>query len=217
MTARDGGNAGREAVPPGTSAAAVTGATARGGNPPERSTDTGTAANRPRIALVWAMARNRVIGHNNQLPWRLPADLARFKQLTTGHPVIMGRKTFDSLGRPLPNRTNIVVSRDRTYSPPGCLVAHSVNESLQLAARHDTAGSDCVYVIGGEELYRQFLPLADLLYVTQVEVDATGDAWFPAFNVDEWREIAREHRPADERNPHACTFLTLERKTPRTV
>lgn len=168
------------------------------------------------VALVSAMARNRVIGRANALPWRLPADMAHFKALTTGHPVIMGRKTFESLGRPLPNRTNVVVTRDRQYQPHGGLAAYSIDAALATAAAHTGAGGPEVFVIGGEQLYRQMLPHADRLYLTLVEAEMEGDAWFPDFDWQEWREIDRRIHPVDPRNPHACTFLTLERKTPRT-
>lgn len=161
------------------------------------------------------MARNRVIGRSNALPWRLPADMAHFKALTTGHPVLMGRKTFESLGRPLPNRTNIVVTRDRQFQPPGGLVAHSIDAALAIAAEHLNAGDPEVFVIGGEQLYRQMLPLADRLYPTLVEAEVEGDAWFPELDWQEWREVDRRVHPVDHKNPHACTFLTLERKTPR--
>jgi len=195
----DGGNTGREAVPPGTNARAVSKVT----------------ATRPRIALIWAMARNRVIGRRNALPWRLPADMKHFRELTTGHPVLMGRKTFESLGRPLPNRTNIVITSDRHYTPQGCLVAHSLDEALALAVLHVPPNDPEIFVIGGEQLYTQLLSRADRLYMTQVETDAEGDAWFPEFDLGIWHEIQRNVHPADDKNPYSCTFLTLERKTPR--
>ena len=170
---------------------------------------------RPRIALIWAMARNRVIGRHNALPWRLPVDMQHFRELTTGHPVIMGRKTFESLGRPLPNRTNIVITSDRHYAPPGCLVAHSLDEALAMAGPHVPPNDPEIFVIGGEQLYAQMLPSADRLYVTLVETEVEGDAWFPEFDLSMWREIKRGLHPADDKNPYPCTFLTLERKTPR--
>lgn len=173
------------------------------------------SADRPRLALVWAMARNRTIGRNNTLPWRLPADLAHFKALTTGHPVLMGRKTYESLGRPLPNRTNIIVSRNPQFQVPGCLTAHSLDQALAMAVRAAAGSNPQVFVIGGEQLYRQTLARADRLYITIVEADVEGDAWFPEFDWQEWRELERRSHPADARNSHACTFLTLERKTPR--
>lgn len=169
------------------------------------------------VALIWAMARNGVIGRDNTLPWRLPADLQRFKALTTGHPVVMGRKTFESLGRPLPNRTNIVVTRDPRYAPPGTLVAHSIDEALTLAATHTPPTDPQVFVIGGENLYGQLLSRADRLYVTLVDAEVEGDARFPEFDWQDWRELERTTRPADEKNSYACTFVTLERKTPRSA
>ncbi len=167
------------------------------------------------IALISAMARNRVIGRNNSLPWKLPADMQHFKSLTTGHPVIMGRKTFESLGRPLPNRTNIVISRNPDYAPAGCLAARSIDAALELAARHLPPDDPQAFVIGGENLYAQLLPRADRLYLTRIEADIDGDAWFPEFDTHDWLETERRHHPADDRNPHACVFVTLERKTPR--
>jgi len=174
-------------------------------------------ANRKRtlIALIWAMARNRVIGRQNTLPWRLPADLAHFKSLTSGHPVIMGRRTFESLGRPLPNRTNIIVTRNQKYSPVGCLVAHSLEDALHLGAQHEAGDHPVMFVIGGENIYSQALALADRLYITLVDAEIEGDARFPEFDLDDWREVERVEHPADVKNSYACTFLTLERKTPR--
>lgn len=167
---------------------------------------------RPRIALIWAMARNRVIGRANALPWRLPADMQHFRRLTLQHPVLMGRRTFESLRRPLADRTNIIISRDPTYSAPGCLVAHTIDEAVTTATSHLPADDPQLFVIGGENLYSQMLPRANRLYVTLVEADVDGDARFPEFDWSEWREIERQRHPADEKNPYACTFVTLERK-----
>jgi dihydrofolate reductase len=167
-----------------------------------------------RVALIWAMARDRSIGLKNALPWRLPADLRHFRALTTNHPILMGRKTYQSLGRPLPNRTNVVITRDPDFAAPGCLVAHSLDEALSLAAAHAPVNDPQVFVIGGENLYAQALARADRLYITLIEADIEGDAWFPEFNWDEWQEIERVVHPADEQNAYACTFLTLERKKP---
>lgn len=169
---------------------------------------------KPIVALIWAMARNGVIGRDNALPWRLPADLQHFKALTTGHAVLMGRKTFESLGRPLPNRTNIVVTRDRGYARPGARVAHSLDDALAIAAS-DLPDDRLVFVIGGENLYTQMLPRAERLYVTLVDAEVDGDARFPEFDWQQWRELERREHPADDRNRYACRFLTLERKTPR--
>lgn len=172
-------------------------------------------ADRPRIALIWAMARNRVIGRDNTLPWRLPADMQHFRRLTLQHPVLMGRKTFESLGRPLPERFNIVISRDPGYSASGCRVARTLDEAIQIAMSELPPHDPQLFVIGGENLYAQMLPRADRLYVTLVDADIEGDARFPDFDWSEWREIERRDHPADEKNPYACTFVTLERKNAR--
>jgi len=169
-------------------------------------------ANHPRIALIWAMARNRVIGRENTLPWRLPADMQHFRRLTLQHPVIMGRKTFESLGRPLPERVNIVISREPGYSASGCRVAGTLDEAIQIARSQLPPHDPQLFVIGGENLYAQMLPRADRLYVTLVDADVEGDARFPEFDWSEWREIDRQDHPADEKNVYACTFVTLERK-----
>jgi dihydrofolate reductase len=218
MTAKDSGNTGREVVPPGTNAGAISSETVNkasftdGGN---EEIVSNTNAARPRIALIWAMARNRVIGRHNALPWRLPVDMQHFRALTTGHPVLMGRRTFESLGRPLPNRTNIVISSDRGYAPHGCLVAHSLDEALALAVAHVPPNDPEIFVIGGARLYAQMLPYANRLYMTLVEADIEGDAWFPEFDQEAWHETQRDAHPRDDKNPHSCVFLTLERKTPR--
>jgi dihydrofolate reductase len=161
---------------------------------------------RPRLSLIAAMARNRVIGLHNRLPWRLPADMKRFRELTTGHAIIMGRKTFDSLARPLPNRTNIVVTRDPEYRPNGATVVHSIEEAIA------SVGSDReAFVIGGEQIYRQTLPVADRLYLTIVDSDFDGDAWFPEYDAREWKEISSEQYRPDENNIEGLRFVTLER------
>jgi dihydrofolate reductase len=167
---------------------------------------------RPRIALIWAMARNRVIGRENTLPWRLPADMQHFRRLTLGHPVLMGRKTFQSLPGPLQGRTNVVISRDPAFVAPGCLVAQTIDAAVQLAASRLQSGDPRLFVIGGGDLYAQMLPRADLLYVTLVDADLEGDARFPDIDWSEWRELDRQMHPADEKNAYRCTFVTLERK-----
>jgi dihydrofolate reductase len=161
------------------------------------------------------MARNRVIGRDNSLPWRLPVDMRHFRELTTGHPVLMGRKTFESLGRSLPGRTNIVITSNRHYAAQGCLVANSLDEALALAVSHTRPDDPQIFVIGGEKLYSQMLPRADRLYITLVDAEIEGDARFPDFDLTEWRETQAVAHPADEKNPYACVFQTLERKTPR--
>lgn len=153
------------------------------------------------------MAENRVIGANNALPWRLPADLKHFRRLTSGHHIIMGRRNYESIGKPLPDRTNIVVTRNTDYRAPGCLVRNSIEEALA-AVRNDSE----VFVIGGAEIYRQLLDRADRLYLTLIHSNIQGDTYFPEFNGHQWQEISRESHPADEANPHAYTFLTYARQ-----
>jgi dihydrofolate reductase len=159
-----------------------------------------------RVALIAAVARNGIIGAGNRLPWHLPEDLSRFRTLTSGHTVIMGRKTWESIGKPLPNRQNIVVSRQLGLRLDGASVAHSIDEALAMAVRPDP-----VFVIGGEALYRSALPLAVLLYLTEIERDFHGDARFPTFERAEWREIAREARQPASGEGFAYHFATYER------
>ncbi|HHJ18122.1 MAG TPA: type 3 dihydrofolate reductase [Gammaproteobacteria bacterium] len=159
-----------------------------------------------RVALIAALAENRVIGRDNQLPWRVPADLKHFKALTMGKPIIMGRKTWESIGRPLPGRDNIVVTRDAGYRAEGCKVVHSVAEALQAAGDAGEA-----MIIGGANLYEQTLDVADRLYLTQIRAEVEGDARFPVIDMQAWREIERESHPADERNEFAYDFVVLER------
>ena len=222
MTARDGGNTGNAGAVPSETArdggilapaySALPPSMAVGGN--TRNTGViSSAIARPRIAIIAAIARDRVIGRNNALPWRLPADLQRFRELTTGHPLLMGRRTFESLGRPLPNRTNIVMTSDPSYVQQGCLIAHSLDQALTLAAAHLAKDDPEIFVIGGENLYRQTLARADRLYLTQVDTQVDGDAWFPEFEREAWQVLARVARGADEKNPYDCVFLTLERRT----
>jgi len=160
-----------------------------------------------RISLIVALARNRVIGRDNQLPWRLSADLQHFKRLTMGKPIVMGRKTCESIGRPLPGRTNIVVTRDSSFSAAGCRVVHSIDEALVAAG-----GADEVMIMGGENLYSQLLPRADRLYLTEVQADVSGDAWFPEFDQTQWQELERESHRADEKNEFDYDFVVLARR-----
>jgi len=140
-----------------------------------------------RVAVIAAMARNRVIGINNTLPWHLPEDLKHFKALTMGHHIIMGRKTYDSIGRPLPGRTTVIVTRDPAYRMEGCLVANSPEQAIALC------GDDPeIFFVGGAELYRQVLPLADRLYITEIQAEYEGDAEFPEIDASVWREACRE-------------------------
>lgn len=142
----------------------------------------------PRLSLIAAVAANGVIGSDNALPWRLPEDLKRFKALTMGHPVIMGRKTFESIGRPLPGRRNIVISRNAGYQAEGCEVANSLSAALDSCQ----ADSNEIFVIGGAQIYAEALPQARRLYLTEIRRDFAGDARFPAFDRHHWQEISRE-------------------------
>jgi dihydrofolate reductase len=160
------------------------------------------------ISLIWAMDENRLIGVENRLPWKLPADMKWFRRHTLGKPIIMGRKTFDSFGgRPLPDRTNIVVTRDKNYSAEGAVVVYSIDEALQVAG-----DAEEVMIIGGASFYEQMLSRADRLYVSLVHGQFEGDAWFPEFDWNEWQESGREEHPNDEKNAYACSFLSFERK-----
>lgn len=163
-------------------------------------------AEAPCICLIAALAANRVIGRNNALPWRLPADLKRFKALTMGHPVLMGRKTYESLGRPLPGRRNLVITRDRAFEAAGCEIAHSLDEAIA-ACR----GAGDIFIIGGAEMYREALARAHCLEFTEIHAEFEGDAVFPEFSMAEWRETAREaHR--DEPQVHFdYDFVRYER------
>ena len=156
--------------------------------------------------MIAAMAKGRVIGLDNKMPWHLPADLQFFKKTTLGSPIIMGRKTYDSIGRPLPGRLNIVLSRDKKLSIEGCSVVHSLEQALQTAK-----GADEVFITGGAHLYNKFLADADRLYLTLIDEDFEGDTFFPDYTQYQWREIDRVENSADEKNPYPYTFLTLDR------
>lgn len=160
------------------------------------------------------MDRDRGIGKGGQVPWHLSADLRRFKRLTLGNPVIMGRKTFASIGRALPGRTNIVITRQRSFQAPDCLVVSSLDRALDLA---EQGGACEAFVIGGGEIYAQALPRAGRLYLTRVDTQAGCDVFFPPFDLSEWLEIERSQTPADDKNQYLATFSVLERKSPEEV
>ena len=165
------------------------------------------------LALIVAVADgNNVIGQNGQLPWgRLPADLRHFKRLSLGHPMVMGRKTFDSIGRPLPGRPNLVITRQAGWSAEGTETLPTVASALARAA--ELAGPEgTVCVIGGGEIYRETLAAADVVYLTEIHGSFEGDAFFPALPPTEWREETRERHGADTENPHAYSFVTLRRR-----
>jgi len=144
---------------------------------------------KPRISIIVAHSRNMVIGKANALLWRLPEDLKRFKKLTTSHPIIMGRKTYQSINRPLPDRTNIIVTRDKNLEIPGCIIVHSVTEAIEKAKEFDQKE---IFIIGGAEIYKETLPLVDRLYVTKVDLDVGGDAFFPEYSNIFTKKISEE-------------------------
>jgi dihydrofolate reductase len=156
------------------------------------------------LSLIVAIARNRVIGYQNRMPWHLPAELAYFKQITMGHPIIMGRKTFDSIGRPLPGRRNIVVSRNPGWQHEGVELAPSLDAALSMCGREEA------FLIGGASLYAGALAYADKLFITEIDAMPPGDTFFPPIDGAQWREVSRRRREADERNPHAIEFVVLE-------
>jgi dihydrofolate reductase len=166
---------------------------------------------RVRIALIAAMADNRVIGAHGDLPWRIPADLKHFKAMTMGKPVVMGRRTYESIGKPLPGRPNIVVSRGGVDFPDGLDVAADIDAALAMAQRraHDV-GADEIMIIGGATLYAALLPRADRLYLTEIHDAVDGDTFFPAFDRAAWREVAREDR--DDVHSVPVSFVTLDRR-----
>lgn len=156
--------------------------------------------------MIAAMARNRVIGRAGSLPWRLPADMRHFVRTTRARPVITGRRNYEDIGRPLPGRHTIVLTRQAGFTAAGCSVVHDVRSALRVAGTRRE-----VMVIGGEAVYRDFLPRAHRLYLTLVEADIEGDCHFPELDPAQWRATSRRRRPADDRNPLAMTFLTLDR------
>lgn len=156
-------------------------------------------------SLIVAMARNRTIGINNTLPWRCPEDLKHFKALTMGHHIVMGRKTFESIGKPLPGRTTVVVTRNPDLKIEGCVMAHSLQDAIAACE------GDEVFIVGGAEIYVQALPLADTLHVTEIQQDVEGDAHFPEFDKIEWHETAREQRSQQEPQPLEYHFVTYRR------
>ncbi len=177
---------------------------------------TPTRTSRPRlrsdrpfvVSLIAAVSDNGVIGRDNDLPWHLPADLKRFKSLTTGHHMIMGRRTWDSIGcRPLPGRPTIVVTRDRAYPAQRAKVAHSIPQALDLVGEDDE-----VFIAGGEAIYRLALPVADRIHLTRVHAEFEGDTRFPEIDDREWQVVHEERHEADEKNQFACTFLVYERR-----
>lgn len=158
-----------------------------------------------KISFIAAISINRVIGRDNKIPWHLSEDLKRFKNLTLGHPVIMGRKTFESIGRPLPKRINIVITRDESYSPEGVEVTHSIEEAIELAKQKE--GSEEIFIIGGGQIYSQSMHLADKLYLTIVDQEVEGDVFFPDYS--EFKKVTFEQE--GEENNLRYKFIDLEK------
>ena len=165
-----------------------------------------------RISILAALSTNNVIGRNNDVPWRLSTDLKRLKALSMGHHIVMGRKTFESVGRPLPGRTNLVITRQQGYAPEGVVVVHSLEDALRIARE---AGEEETFILGGAEIYAQSMHVADRMYLTRVHAEVEGDTWFPDFDdVSEWHLTDAEHFDADEKNEYPFSFLTYDRAAP---
>lgn len=160
------------------------------------------------ISIIVAMDDDGVIGVEGGLPWRLSSDLKHFKAITMGKPIIMGRKTHESIGRPLPGRENIILTRDKTYQAEGCTVLYSLDDLFMHCRYHDE-----VMITGGAELYKQFLPRAKLIYLTEVHTQVNGDTFFPSYNADEWEEIDRQDFKADEKNEYDYSFVVLQKNS----
>jgi dihydrofolate reductase len=158
------------------------------------------------ISIIAAVAAANVIGRGGKLPWRIPADLAYFKRLTMGHGIIMGRKTFQAIGKPLPGRRNIVMTRDPEFHAPGCITARTVPEAMA------AAGPGEVFVIGGAEIYSLFMPSTERLYITHIDVDVTGDEFFPDIDERVWRAVGSEQGIVDEKNTLPHRFVVYERR-----
>jgi len=159
------------------------------------------------ISLIAAMSKNRVIGKDNSLPWNMPNDKKHFWELTRGKPVVMGRKTYESIGKPLPNRLNIIITRDQEYKAEGCTIVHSIDEAVTAAQ-----GNEEIMVIGGSQIYEKFLPKANRMYLTFIDAEIDGDTYFPEYNPEEWAETSYEEHEKDANNPFDYDFVTLERK-----
>lgn len=159
------------------------------------------------LSIIVAVAENNVIGKDNSLIWHLPRDMKHFKETTTGHCVIMGRKTFESNGRPLPNRTNIIITRDKNYKTDGCIIVNSLEDAIKQAQKDPEA-----FIIGGGLIYEMAMPLVDRIYLTKIHQEFDGDTFFPKINMEEWIEVDRRDFKPDEKNKYPFSILTLDRK-----
>lgn len=164
------------------------------------------------VSAIAAVSKNMVIGRNNDLPWRLPDDMKFFMETTKGHHVIMGRKNYDSLKgkfKPLPNRINIVVTRQKDLTAPGCIVLNNISEGIEIAK---SSGEEECFIIGGAEIYKLAMPQTNRLYLTEIDAVIDGDTFFPTVNKTEWTEMSRKHHPADERHAYAFDFVIYDKK-----
>lgn len=159
------------------------------------------------LSIIVAISENNVIGKDNDLIWHLPRDLKHFKETTIGHYVIQGRKTYESYGKPLPNRTNVIITRDKDYTAEGCIVVHSLEEAIK-KAENDTEP----FIIGGGKIYEQALPLVDRIYITKIHHSFDGDTYFPEINMDEWKLTDKRDFEPDEKNKYPFSILVLDRK-----
>ena len=159
------------------------------------------------ISLIVAVAENNIIGRDNDLIWHLPRDLKHFKETTSGHHIIQGRKTYESVGKPLPNRTNVIITRDKNYKAEGCVVVHSLEEALEVSKNDPEA-----FITGGGKIYEMAMPLVDRIYLTKVHHSFEGDTFFPEINMEEWTETDRRDFEPDEKNKYPFSILILDRK-----
>ncbi|MEX2460504.1 MAG: dihydrofolate reductase [Paenibacillaceae bacterium] len=157
------------------------------------------------ISFIFATDISQAIGLGNDLPWRLPADLAYFKKTTLNHTILMGRKTYESMGKPLPNRTNVILTQNKAYEAEGCTIVHSVEEAVALFKNEE------VFVIGGAEIFKLFMPLVDRMYITLIEHEFTADTYFPEFDIDEWELVTSEDGITDTKNPYTYSFLVYKK------
>jgi len=163
------------------------------------------------ISIIVAVAKNGVIGKNNDMPWHFPDDMKYFMQTTKNHHVILGRKNYDSLPlkfKPLPNRTNIIVTRQENFIVPNCIIVHHIEDGVALAHKN---GEQELFVIGGAEIYKLALPFTDTLYITEIDAEIDGDTYFPSWNKNEWKEISRQHHPIDEKHQFAFDFVVYQK------
>lgn len=169
---------------------------------------------RPTLSAILAMSENHVIGKENQLPWHMPADMRHFREITSGHIVLMGRKTYESIGKPLPNRTNIVLTRHPQYQAPGCTIVPSIIEALKFVETHSQEKQE-IFVIGGAEIYHLLLPYCNRIYLTLIHHHFDGDVYFPVIEPRDWDETKRIDYAADPENPYPYSFIWLERNKSR--